>query len=269
MASDRSRPAAIPRLVGMVHLAPLPGSPDYAGSMQNVIDDARDRATTLVEAGFGALMVENFGDVPFYDDNVPPATVAAMTACVAAVRADTDVPVGVNILRNDARAALAVAAATGAGFIRVNVLTGSMFTDQGPIVGRAAEVVRLRSQLCPDVRIWADVFVKHAVPPTGLTLEQSALDTWERGGADALVVSGTGTGHAPDFERFSRLKQAVPDAPLAVGSGTTPENVAELAELADHLIVGTTLEENGEPGAVLDGKRIRRFLEAAADAGIK
>lgn len=260
--------SAIPRLIGMVHLAPLPGSPDYAGSMPNVVADARERANTLLEAGFGGLMVENFGDVPFYDDDVPAATVAAVTACVSAIRADTDVPLGVNILRNDAQAALAVAAATDADFIRVNVLSGSMFTDQGPIVGRAAEVVRLRSHLCPDVRIWADVFVKHAVPPTGLTIEQSAVDTWERGGADALIVSGTGTGHAPDFERFARLEEVVPDAPLVVGSGTTPENVAELADLADHLIVGTALEENGEPGAGLDGERIRRFLDAAADVGL-
>ncbi|NIW74677.1 MAG: phosphorybosylanthranilate isomerase, partial [Gemmatimonadetes bacterium] len=85
-------------------------------------------------------------------------------------------------------------AATGARFIRVNVLSGSMFTDQGPIVGRAAEVARLRAALHPDLVVLADVMVKHATPPPGLTIEQAAADLWERSGADGIVVSGTGTG---------------------------------------------------------------------------
>ena len=104
------------------------------------------------------------------------------------------VPVGVNVLRNDALAALGIAAATGARFIRVNVLTGLMYTDQGPITGKAAEVARARSRLAPDVEIWADVLVKHAVAPPGSDIRQMARDTIERGGADALIMSGSGTG---------------------------------------------------------------------------
>lgn len=260
--------ATIPPLVGMVHLAALPGSPGFGGSMTEVLEEAVGRATLLSEHGFEALMVENFGDLPFFGDAVPPVTVASMTACVDAIRRETGSVTGVNVLRNDALSALAIAAATGASFIRVNVLSGSMHTDQGPIVGRAAEVGRQRAALVPEAVVWADVLVKHAAPPGGVTLEQSAVDTWERAGADALVISGTGTGHAPDPARFGRVAEAVPEAPLVVGSGADTSNLAELAAVSDHVIVGTALEEDGRPGAALDPDRVAAFADAATRAGL-
>lgn len=237
--------------------------------MEEVVEDAADRAVTLVEAGFGAVLVENFGDVPFHRDTVPPETVAALTRCVANVRRATEVPVGVNTLRNDAVAALAVCAATGASFIRVNVLTGLMYTDQGPIAGRADEVMRARARLAPSVQVWADVFVKHATAPAGLTLERAAADNWERGCADALVLSGTATGHAVEIDSFRRIRAAVPSARLVVGSGADPGNLTSLAEVADHVIVGTAIEQGRRPGAALDKGAIEEFLAAAESAGFR
>lgn len=252
----------------MVHLPSLPGAPGFGGSIDRVVDDAVGRAALLTEHGVKALLVENFGDAPFFADSVPPVTVAAMTACVTAVRDAVDAIVGVNVLRNDARSAVAVAAVTGARFIRVNVLAGSMHTDQGPIVGRAAEVARDRAVLAPGLAVWADIFVKHATPLSGASLEQTALDTWERGGADALVISGTSTGQAPDLERFRRVAEAVPGAPLVVGSGSTSENLEGLAAVSDHVIVGTHLEAEGRPGAPLDPARVERFTATASAAGL-
>ena len=252
----------------MVHLDPLPGSPRFAGSIDQVVEDAVIRAATLVAAGFPALIVENFGDTPFFADDVPAVTTAAVTRCVAAITTQVATPVGVNVLRNDAVAAIGIAAVTGAAMIRVNILIGSMETDQGPIVGRAARVARDRQVLASNCEIWADVMVKHASPPPGLTLEQAAGDTWHRGGADALIVSGSGTGRAPDTEAFNRVRAAVPDAPLVVGSGATTDNVASLSELADHIIVGTALEVDGHPGAPLDPARVEAFVKAAAAVGL-
>jgi len=252
----------------MIHLGPLPGSPGFAGSIEAVVEDGVKRAITLTDSGFPSLMIENFGDIPFYADDVPAVTAAAMTRCVAAIAAAVAVPLGVNVLRNDAVAAVAIASVTGAAMVRVNVLTGSMETDQGPIVGRAARVIRDRQALSPDTEVWADVLVKHANPPPGLTLEQAAADTWHRGGADALIVSGSGTGHAPDLDAVARVRQAVPDAPLVVGSGATAENLGALWEHANHVIVGTALERDGRPGAALDADRIGTFTAAAAALGL-
>ncbi|HUO46103.1 MAG TPA: BtpA/SgcQ family protein [Acidimicrobiia bacterium] len=257
----------LPSLIGMVHLLALPGSPGFAGDMSAVLSAARNDAALLVEAGFPALMVENFGDSPFFADQVPPVTVAGMALAVDAVVRAGAVPVGVNVLRNDAMAALAVAAVSGANFIRVNILTGTMFTDQGMISGMAAEVARERARLGSSVLVLSDVFVKHAQPPPGLTIDQAALDTWERGGADALIVSGTGTGTEPDLDHASLLRATVPGATILVGSGTRPDNLARLAEVTDGAIVGSWVKREGKAHNPVDSGRARELVTAAKAAG--
>ena len=251
-------------LIGMIHLGPLPGSPAFAHDLEDVIARARRDATALTDAGFDALMIENFGDAPFHADEVPATTVAAMTRCIAAVADAVSVPIGVNVLRNDALAAVAIAAATGAGFVRVNVLTGTMYTDQGPIVGKAAEVARLKAAVAPDVEVLADVFVKHATPPPGLSLSQAAADTWERGGAGGLIVSGTGTGAPLAPDDLAVVHAAVPDAPIYAGSGVTTDTVAELLETCRGVIVGTSTKVDGVTTAPVDPARAAAIVEAAA-----
>lgn len=257
----------LPSLIGMVHLGPLPGSPRFRGDIQAVVDRGRSDARTLQIAGFDAVMIENFGDAPFFADAVPPVTVASMTRAVSEISHEVDLPLGVNVLRNDALAALAIAAATASSLIRVNVLSSMMYTDQGPIVGRAAEVARSRAAIAPEVAILADVFVKHATPPPGSTIELAAVDAWERSGADALVVSGTGTGSAVDLEELDRVRRAVPDAPLAIGSGASPETAGDLAKLADIVIVGSSVKVDGDPANPVDPDLAARFVEAARSAG--
>lgn len=259
----------IPRLVGMVHLSALPGSPRYGGSMDEVTDRAVADAVALEEAGFPALMVENFGDAPFYPDRVPPETVAAMTVAVGAVGRATGLTVGVNVLRNDALAALGVAAATGAGFIRVNVLVGTMYTDQGPIIGWAAEVQRARARLAPEVEVWADVMVKHASAPSGTDPRIAALDTVERGLADAVIVSGSGTGAELDIHEATVIRAAIPaETPLVVGSGAEAANLGRLLEVADAVIVGSSVKVDGAPHNPVDPDRARQFVAAAREHGL-
>src|ERR1051325_3729664 len=108
-------------LFAMVHLPPLPGAPLFGGSMAAVIDAAVADARAGREGGGDALLFENFGDRPFFRGSVPAETVAAMTRVIATVAAAVPLPFGVNVLRNDARSALAIAAATGAAFVRINV----------------------------------------------------------------------------------------------------------------------------------------------------
>jgi hypothetical protein len=251
-----------PRLIGMVHLGPLPGAPRYRGDLDAAITAAVADARTLIDAGFDSLMVENFGDAPFFADDAPKETIAAMTRVVAAVTA-LGAPTGVNLLRNDALGALAVAAASGAAFIRVNVLSGVMYTDQGVITGKAAEVARLRAAIAPAVAVFADVFVKHATPPPGLSLEQATADLWERSGADAIVVSGSGTGQAVDRAHVQRVRAAAPQAPLYIGSGADATSAAELLQVCTGLIVGTAIKVDGITTAPVDLERARALVAAA------
>jgi hypothetical protein len=253
----------------MVHLKALPGSPGFEGSIDSVVAEAVADAVLLNNSGFPSLMIENFGDVPFYADDVPASTVAGITHVVDAVSSATDAVVGVNVLRNDALSALAVASATGASFIRVNVLTGLMYTDQGPITGRAAEVARARKTLAPDVEVWADVLVKHATPPPGLNATQAAEDTVERGMADAVIVSGSGTGSMPDLSIARQIRSGVgSDTTIAVGSGANADNLGNLLEVANAVIVGSSMKEDGDPTKPLDQSRIDNFVEAALRHGL-
>ncbi len=253
-------------IVGMVHLAPLPGSPRWNGSMQEVLERARDDAIALAGGGIHGIMVENFQDAPFYPGSVPPETTAALAVAVAEVVRTVGLPVGVNVLRNDAAAALGIAAATGARFIRVNVHTGVMLADQGWLEARAHETLRLRERLGVPVALLADVLVKHAVPPAAVDVRQSALDTWDRGLADGLIVSGAGTGVPTDPARVRTVKSAVPEAPVWIGSGLTPENAAELLSLADGAIVGSILARDGHAGSGIDVTRVLALMDAVEQA---
>jgi len=248
-------------LVGMVHLLPLPGAPMWGGSLAEVLDRATEEALLLEEGGLDGILVENYGDVPFHPGEVPPATVAAMAVVVRTVVQAVKLPVGVNVLRNDAGAALAVAGASGGGFIRVNVHTGAMWTDQGLLQGRAHETLRLRSALAPGVRILADVLVKHAVPPHGVEAGEAARDQWYRGLADGLIVTGTSTGAPVDEERLRVVREAVPEAPLWAGSGVTPHTLAGILRWADGAIVGSALHRDGVAGRGIDPERVARMVE--------
>jgi membrane complex biogenesis BtpA family protein len=256
-------------LIGMVHLKPLPGSPRWAGSMEQVIEAAVADARTLLDGGMDALLVENYGDVPFAAGRVEPATAAAMAVAVAEVRrAASGVPVGVNVLRSDGRSALAVAAAAGAGFIRVNVHAGAVVADQGIVQSDAYQVLRDRRLLDAAVQIFADVRVKHAVPLAAVDLEHEAWELVHRGLADALVVSGKATGEPTAIGDLERVRSAVPSVPVLVGSGVTPDTVAKLLAIADAVIVGTSVKREADVGKPVDLARVRALVDAArASAG--
>ena len=243
-------------LIGVVHLLPLPGSPRCKGDIEEMIKFAVTDAQAYERGGVHAIFIENFGDVPFTKSKVGPETIAAMTAAGRAVRAAVKVPIGFNVLRNDACAALALCAACGGSFIRVNIHTGAMLTDQGLIEGDAYETVRYRDRICPGVQIFADVHVKHAVPLGDWPIEEAARDTQERGLADALIVSGTGTGEAADVSDLERVRRACPSAKILLGSGVRVENVQDYAANADGYIVGSSLKMGGKLANPVDAKRV-------------
>lgn len=240
---------------GMIHLDALPGAPLFT-SLDAVIERAVRDGRALREGGCAGFVIENFGDRPFTRGRVEAETVAAMTKVIVQVAAEVRLPFGVNVLRNDALSALAIAAATGAAFIRVNVHTGAMVTDQGIIEGDAYTTLRKRASLAPDVLLFADHLVKHAAPLAAVDEVQSARDLRLRGLADALIVTGAETGAAADPARLATLRETV-DAPLLVGSGLTAEN-ARTFRNADGAIVGTSVKRDGS----VDAARVEAVVRA-------
>jgi len=250
----------------MVHLAALPGSPRWAGSMQAVLDAALADARALAAGGVDALLVENHGDMPFAPARVDAGTVAAMAIAAHEIRRAVPLPLGVNVLKTDALSALAVAAAAGALFVRVNVHVGVVVADQGLLQSSSYESLRYRRLLGLDIKIWSDVQVKHGMPLAPIPIEWEARDAIARGLADAIVVSGAATGEPTALEDLERVRDTAPHTPVLVGSGATAETAAELLAVADGLIVGTGVKRDGILANPVDLERVRRVVESARRA---
>ena len=252
-------------LIGVVHLGPLPGSPGFQGNPRAAIDRAAEEARALASAGFDGIVVENYGDLPFLGGSVGPETIAAMALAAGEVKRAVGVPVGVNVLRNDAAAALAIAGVCGCEFVRVNVLVGAFVTSEGLVEGQPGAVMRLRRSVAPDALVLADTMVKHARPLAPTTLAEDVLDVVERGGADAVIVTGPRTGKPPAGDDLETVRAALKGAglavPVLVGSGSDPSNADDFLRLSDGLIVGSYIRENGRAGEALDPRKIRQMGE--------
>jgi membrane complex biogenesis BtpA family protein len=244
-----------PCLIGAVHLMPLPGSPRWGGSMRQVEQRALEDAQAFAEGGADAILVENFGDVPFRKGRVEPWVVAAMTVVVRSLMSGVPVPLGVSVLRNDARAALGVCAATGATFVRVNVLCGAAVTDQGLLEGEADELMRARRVLCARVTVMADFRVKHAAPLVTRDVAHEVREFVDRGLADALVVTGRATGVPPNIKQVEEVAMAAGETPVLVGSGVNPQVLATVLPRIRGVIAATWVKADGR----VDPDRVRRL----------
>ena len=249
-------------VIGVIHLLPLPTSPRWGSSLKEVIDRAEQEATALAAGGVQGIIIENFFDAPFTKDHVDPAVVSAMSLVVHRVKQMVGIPIGINVLRNDGHSAMAIASCVGAQFIRVNVLMGVMATDQGIIEGDAYRLLRYRRELGSDVKIFADVLVKHAQPISVPQITAAVYDTIHRGLADAVILSGWATGNPPRSEDLKEAKLACGETPLFVGSGATWDNVPELMQYADGVIVSSSLKRNGQIQQAIDPIRVSRFVDA-------
>jgi membrane complex biogenesis BtpA family protein len=231
--------------------------------MRAILDGAKRDALAYAEGGAQAVIVENFADVPFVKNRVAPHTVAAMTLAVDAVCQTVDLPVGVNVLRNDVLSGVSIAAMAGGQFVRANVYAGAALTDQGLIEGEAEAVQALIRRLGCDVQVWADVDVKHAAQLAPRPLNEMALDALERGLADAVIVTGKATGLGASRDDLIEVREAIGNRSLYAGSGVTVDTIASVLQIADGVIVGTAAKVDGVVTNPVDSARVRAMVEMA------
>jgi membrane complex biogenesis BtpA family protein len=268
MGDPAGAPAAsVFRIVGVIHLPPLPGSArgPSAREMNGILESVRRDAAAWAGGGANALIVENFGDLPFRKGAVGPETVAAMTLAVSLAISESGLPVGVNVLRNDVEAAVAIAAHAGGQFVRANVYAGAAVTDQGLIEGCADSVQALIRRLDTPISVWADVDVKHAAPLSSRPIGDQAEDAVARGLAEAVIVSGAGTGQPTNADDLRAVRAALPGTPLYVGSGATAITLPSLLTIADGAIVGTAAKADGIVANSVDPDRVRALVAAAGE----
>lgn len=253
-----------PILIGMLHVPPLPGSPRATDTFGTIRDHVVKDAEALLNGGISNLMIENFGDTPFYPGAVPPHTVAYLTAIAAEISIKfPDAELGINVLRNDGCSAISIAAAIAASFIRVNVLCGARLTDQGIVHGIAHDLLRLRKTLSAEsVAILADVDVKHSAPLAERSLADDVDDVIKRGHADAIIVSGNATGALVDASRLKEAVAAAGSTPVLIGSGTTVETIEELSRQVSGFIIGTAVKRDGDVHQPVDPHRVREIVSA-------
>lgn len=247
-------------LIGMLHLLPLPGAPRFDGDTCRIAEHALADAAALVEGGVDAIMIENFGDVPYFPDKAPRETIAWMSRVGGLVSDRFDVPLGVCVLKNDGRAALAVAHSIGAQFIRVCILGSPRVTDQGLVQPDSFDLLRDRARFGANIKILADVDIKHSYPlASTFSIKAEAADLVARELADALIVTGSATG-LPIKEADLAVIRGVADVPVFVGSGVTEANIKQLATEAGGFIVGTSLKESKKPGAPISADKVRALV---------
>ena len=247
---------------GVVHLKSLPGSPGNYLSLDEIIELAQEDVNNLVFGGVDGIIIENFGDTPFVKDDISKRTLASFTTVVENIEYDRDIKVGINVLRNDGVSALSIAEATKADFVRINVLNNvMMYTDQGMIEGKAHEIAQFKNSLNKEIEIYADVFVKHAVPPEGSKIENHTEELIYRAGADVVIVTGDGTGHEINIEDLNKVRDIVPQGKLAIGSGVNEENIEQYVDIADILIIGTNFKVDQDLSKRVDQRSVEQLIQ--------
>lgn len=255
-------------IIGMVHFPPLPGQPlyDSASGLQGIVDRVGHDLEILVECGFDAVMFCNEGDRP-YRTQVGPEAPATMAAVISQVGRNLDIPFGVDILW-DPKAAIALAKATGAKFVR-EVFTGVYAADFGLWNTDPAATLSYRRQIDADhVKLFYNITAEFATPLSSRDLATTARSTVFSSLADAICVSGPITGESAESAHLLAAKEAVPSTtPVFANTGVKPSTVGTILSSVDGCIVGTALKRNGITWEEVDRERALALLAAAAESG--
>lgn len=251
-------------VIGMVHVAALPGTPAAELPLLEIIALARREAALYADAGVDGIAIENMHDVPYLRGGVGPEIVAAMTLVGAAVKEESGLPVGIQILAGANCEALAVAHAAGLDFIRAEGFVFAHIADEGIIESSAAKLLRYRKQIGAErVQVWADVKKKHSAHAITADISLGVTaETVEFMRGDAVIVTGSMTGDAPRIEDVKEAK-AHCNLPVLLGSGVTPDNIADFLPHADGFIVGSHFKAGGHWTAPVDPARVRAFMSVA------
>lgn len=248
-------------VLGMIHLRALPGTPFYDGDDQKIIDQALAELAIYNQANVDGVIIENMHDIPYLKENVGPEITSFMTKAALAIRAQTDLPCGLQILAGANKAALAVAKAANFQFIRAEGFVFAHVGDEGIIESNAGELLRYRKKInAEDIFVITDIKKKHSAH--SITADVSIEETARAAdffASDGLIITGNATGHQASFEEVKQVRQST-NLPVIIGSGVNIENVNLYINNSDALIIGSSFKKDGFWKNKLDKKRVEAFM---------
>jgi hypothetical protein len=246
-------------LIGMVHLLPLPGSPYFNEDIDLIEQRALQDALTLQKAGFDGLIIENYGDQPFLINKIPLEGLIAMARIISRITKEINLKVGINIEFNVWEKELIMAKVMNADFIRVEVFSEFRFHPSGIVWPSISEILRLRKNLkAESIKIFADFNVKNTFPILNINDESSLkiIDKY----ADAIVYTGSKTGEAPNIDEILQIKERI-EKPLYIGSGVNENNIKSFLNIADGVIVGTSIKKENKTSNPVSFEKAKRLVE--------
>lgn len=247
-------------IIGVIHLLPLPGSPQYSGGFDAILERAFSEAQIYQRAAVDGVIIENFNDLPFSNQNISREQLALMASIIGQVQREISIPIGVNVHFNDWTSEVALAFACKAQFVRVEVFVDTVVTAGGIVEPCCAEVTRYRKALGAErsVQIWADIHPKYSENLLPVCLQGSAKMA-KSALADAIIVTGESTGIATPLNDI-RSVTAVVDLPIFAGSGVSLKNVQETLAIADGAIVGSAFKFDGNVHNQVSEERVAEFM---------
>ncbi len=246
--------------VGMVQLTPLPGSSMFrGGNLKSMIADALGEAMALEKAGFDSVMIQNLGDLPV-DHKVSAPQLAWVSRIVFEVANKVSIPIGLNLMENDAEAMISVSSAAGLDFVRLKVFVGVMVTPFGLVEGCAHVANKTRNLLdASDVAIFADVHDRTGINLGGREIDPDIREAIDLGHADGLVLTGMDYGESMEF--ITKAKRRFPRTPVLLGGGSNEDNLANTLKLADGVIISSALKDTNSAFGKINSEKAKRFMD--------
>jgi hypothetical protein len=251
-------------IIGMVHVAALPGTPRNQMKMNAIISEALRETLILTEGGVDAVMIENMHDRPYLNRSVGAEIIAAMTAVAVEIRNAFKIPLGIQILAGANKEALAVALSAGFNFIRAEGFVFGHVADEGWMNSDAGELLRYRKQIGADhIQIFTDIKKKHS--SHFVTGDISIAETAKAAEfflSDGVIVTGAATGEKASVDEVKAVKSAV-KIPVIIGSGIDSENIVDYWDFADAFIVGSSLKKEGNWENEVDRNSVVKLMNEA------
>ena len=248
-------------IIAMVHFPPLPGTPLFKkdDTLESIIESTRKDLVALQNAGVDAVMFGNENDRP-YELNVNIASTTTMAYVIGNLKKDINIPFGVNVLW-DAISTIALAAATGASFAR-EIFTGTYASDMGFWNPDAGKAVRYKKSLERDnLVLLYNISAEFAYSMDKRTLAERAKSVVFSSIPDALLVSGPLTGVSTSIDELKAVKDIVRDVPVLANTGVNISNVKDILEVADGVVIGSSLKVNGDTWKAVDENRAKKFMD--------